>query len=217
MTLAQLLNNFSNDLDSLLAVDISNHTRTAQGVGLAETSVLTVEQLHLITEGLFFSAYRAFENYLENAFILCLVGEPTSRNFVPISYLQPKDVNHARELIKAGQSFLDWTSPDNVISRAETYLEDGKPFNNVLPSHLVPLRNMKKLRNHIAHNSKESEGEYKKLVRDLNNGVLPLQTPTPGELLLQQSSSSASSHYLIELITTLRAVAGQISEFQDTP
>lgn len=183
---------------------------------MAETSVLTVEQLHLITEGLFFSAYRAFENYLENTFILCLVGEPTSGNFVPISYLQPKNVDHARELIKAGQAFLDWTSPDNVMSRAETYLEDGKPFNSVLPGYLVSLRNMKKLRNHIAHNSKESEGEYKKLVRDLYNGVIPLKIPTPGELLLRQSSPSASSHYLIELVAILREVAKQLSEFQNT-
>lgn len=213
MSILGLFEAFSIELDSLLSVNTLNHSRVAQEADSSERNVLSQEQLHLLTEGLFFAAYRAYENYMENVFILCVLGEPTSSGFTANSYLKAKDANHVRDLLKSGQQFLDWTSPNAVILRAETYLEDGKPFKDIMPAHLSDLKNLKTLRNHIAHNSLESRKGYSKLVSAFNNGILPLELPTPGSLLLQQSSPSKPSYYLIDFLSILRTVANQLSHF----
>ena len=78
--------------------------------------------------------------------------------------------------------FLDWTSPNNVIDRAEVYLHNGGPVKLATTSHQQFLGQAKKIRNHISHNSQESRDVYSQVV----NGLLlttPINLPTPGELL----------------------------------
>lgn len=64
MSILELFEGFCTELDSLLSVNVLNHARVTREAGLPETNVLSQKQLHLLTEGLYFAAYRAFENYL---------------------------------------------------------------------------------------------------------------------------------------------------------
>jgi hypothetical protein len=104
--------------------------------------------------------------------------------------------------------FLDWSSPDCVINRAETYLEDGYPVKDVLSANIEILRDLKRIRNHIAHMSKESHTGYLKTVKK-HFGTIPLKVPEAGEFLLLARSGS-SSYYLIEYLQLIDNVATQL-------
>lgn len=142
---------------------------------------------------------------------MCNGNCPTLSNKKPKSFLNPRDFDHAYELIKSGREYLDWTSPTAVIERAETYLKDGDPVKLVFTSNQTILTQMKSIRNYIAHNSNKSSEQYKKILRQLH-GTLPLKIPRPGEFLLQiVPHSSPPTHYLVHYLRKLKAVAADIT------
>jgi hypothetical protein len=204
-------NEFVQNLNSLLSLDQKNQARLASGSGRVARDYISRQQLVLLTEGIFLSAYRDFESFLEDVFLLYTQCKPTLSNKKPKSFLNPRDFSHAYELIKSGREFLDWTSPSAVIDRAETYLKDGEPIKLSFTSNQTILNQMKSIRNHIAHNSTKSLEQYRKVLRQVH-GTLPLRTPRPGEFLLQiVPSSSPSKHYLVHAVDILKMVADDIA------
>ncbi len=109
------------------------------------------------------------------------------------SYLNPKNYKHSRDLLLSSMPFIDWTNPETVMQRAEIYLKDGEPIKSILSGAKRDLLDMKILRNHIAHNSAESNRQYEKMLRRIY-GVAPLNTMTPGKHLIQIKTGSV--HYL---------------------
>ena len=91
------------------------------------------------------------------------------------SFLNPLDFRHTEDLIKSAMPFLDWSSPDAIIGRSELYLKDGFPIKPAIEPHLAELRDFKKIRNHIAHNSTESFNDYLKVLKR-HYTVIPLLT-----------------------------------------
>jgi len=192
------------ELNRLLRLDSENQRRFSGSANMY--------QLELLTESIFFSAYRAYENFLEDTFVLyCLEKESVSGKKYG-SYLKPKNFSHARELIQSSMTHLDWTSPDNVISRAETYLLDGEPFKTPVASSLESLRDMKKLRNHIAHNSRDSKGPYISVITK-HYRTVPLKEPSPGKYLLEMvSRSNPQKYYLVKYIEDIKNVVTAICQ-----
>ncbi len=143
---------------------------------------LATTQLYIINEAILLRAFRAFENLAEEAFIHYTFGHPTLSGVPVTSFIRPKDSRHAYEILRSSQPFLEWNSPTTVITRAETYLDKGGPIKAAYASKQSLIIDMKRVRNHIAHNSQSSLEEYKKL---LNNYLLtiPLAIPEPGEFL----------------------------------
>lgn len=189
-------------LDKLLRLDIDNQKRFSGSVNRY--------QLELLTETVFFYAYREFENFLEDAFVLFSLEKKSISGKKYSSFLKPKNFSHARELLQSGMQFLDWTSPDSVISRAEIYLVDGKPFKTPIASSLESLRDMKKLRNHIAHNSRESRKGYIAVITK-HYRTVPLKEPMPGKYLLEMVSRAAHpKYYLVKYIEDMKNVATAI-------
>ncbi len=165
---------------------------------------LSKQQLHLLTETIFFAAYRSYENFIRDIFLLyCMEKKPKTGARVK-SYLRPKSFSHAECLIQSSMPFLDWASPDTVIDRAEVYLEEGYPVKRPYTMNLSPLRTFRRIRNHIAHNSTSSLEEFKKVLKD-HYGTLPMNIPKPGEFLLVRGKSGANYQLLIflDLIRTL--------------
>ena len=186
------------ELDRLLRLDADNQSRFSGSVNRY--------QLELLTESIFFSAYRGYENFLEDAFVLYCLEKKSISGKKYRSYLKPKNFSHARELIQSHMPYLDWTSPDNVISRAETYLFNGEPFKTPVASTLESLRDMKKLRNHIAHNSKDSKEPYISVITK-HYRTTPLKEPSPGRYLLEiVSNSDPSKYYLVKYIEDIKEV-----------
>jgi hypothetical protein len=163
-----------------------------------------------MTESIFFAAFRAYEGFLGDIFQLyCLEKETRSGRRVR-SYLRPRDFNHSGKLLKSSMHFLDWTSPETIIARAETYLEDGFPIKLPYTTKKSILTDLKRLRNQIAHNSHESFVDYKKVLTGYF-GTLPLSIPSPGEFLLLSSRPAPKKYNLLFYLDFMKEVAGQLT------
>lgn len=171
---------------------------------------LTKAQLHLLTESVFFAAFRAYEQFLRNVFLLYCCGIQSCGRKLVRSFLQPKTIQHAETLLKSSMSFLDWSSPDTLIERAEAYLKDGYPLKTPLTTNLEELRTLKKVRNHIAHMSAESLTEFKKVLKT-HYGTIPLKLPRPGEFLLLKTKNNPTSYYLRSYMDLMENIAMQLT------
>lgn len=195
---------FLAEIRRLEKFDSDNQKRFASG-----TSGLTKRQLILLTESIFFAAFRTYEGFLRDLFLLYCLGRKHSSGKHVHSYLQPIDFAHAETLIRSARDFLDWSSPDSVIERAQLYLVDAYPFEIPLSSRIDALRDYKLLRNHIAHDSSESLDKYLKVLKR-HLGTIPLTLPSPGEFLLMSHPSGAPKYKLLLFFDTVRAVASDL-------
>ncbi len=189
-------------LQDLEQFDRANQIAFTSGASHA----LTKSQMTMLTETIFFNAFREYENFLNELFLLYCMGKKTSSGAKVRSFLRPKDTVHAAALVQSSLSHLDWTSPGNVIARSETYLLNGFPIKDPLTTNLIALQKYKKIRNHIAHGSAESLGEYKKVVKDYY-GTMPLTTPPPGEYLMLTDQADSSKYLLLSCFETFRQVS----------
>ena len=193
---------FIRQIESLIKIDQKNQQNLAS---------FSRSQHHILTEGIFISAFREYEKFIEDVFLLYTLEKPTISNRRTYSYLKPRNFNHALDLVKSSMYFLEWNSPDTIISRAEIYLKDGEPIKTPITSNLVLLKNIRHIRNHIAHNSKESLGKYKNVIRQHYN-VLPMTIPRPGEFLLNMvPSQNPPVHYLLHYLIELKRIAADIT------
>ena len=204
---AGCLNVLMGELSTLRKLDTLNQRQSAAGG--AKIRRLTKGQLYLLTEALFFSAFRTYEHFLRNTFLLYCTSRQSTKRGMAQPYLRPRTTLHAEELIQSSMHFLDWGNPDILIQRAETYLKDGYPVKAAIASHIEALRDLKRVRNHIAHMSKESVVEYMKTLKR-HFSVIPIRVPRPGEYLLLPSRSALGSYYLIEYFDLIQEVARQM-------
>lgn len=182
MSVAEAHNSFRRDITTLFLLD----QRTQ-----AQNPSLVSSQIATINEAIFVRAFRAYENLLESIFIDYVQGENTLGGGNVVSYLRPRDAIHAYEMVKSSQPFLEWNRPSTVLARSETYLDCGGPIKTVLAAKQSLLQDFRKLRNHIAHNSRTSTEDYKKVVQHYLT-TLPLTLPTPGEFLQLSKRERAS-------------------------
>lgn len=200
MSIAKAHTAFRVDITALFFLD----QRTQSGL----TSFTSV-QTATINEAILVRAFRAYENLLESVFLEYVQGKPTLSNLPVVSYLAPRDTDHAYSLIKSSQAFLEWNKPDQVIQRAETYLGNGGgPIKPVIASKQSVLTDIRKIRNHIAHNSRMSSIEYRKVVQHYLQ-TLPLTIPTPGDFLQHTKPKSKHTilrYFLDELADTANAL-----------
>jgi hypothetical protein len=200
------LREFQEELGRLVRFDTENQRNFSASTGSSVRGSLSARQLQLLTESIFFAAFRAYQNFLRDIFLLyCLEKRPRSGKRVR-SYLKPKNFGHAELLIQSQMPFLDWVSPDNVIERAELYLERGFPVRLPYTAGRETFLDMKKIRNHIAHNSKESLREYKKVLRK-HYTIVPLVIPTPGQFLLETDRRHPNKYKLQVYLEFLQQIS----------
>ena len=193
---------FSSELNRLRRFDAENQTNFSGGS-------LSRKQIVFLTESIFFTAFREFENFIRDIFLLYTQEKKNSRNDRVVSYIKPKDFFHAESLIKSSMSFLDWNSPDTVIQRAELFLKDGFPVKLPYSTNRVKLNEYKKLRNHIAHNSIESLEGFKKVLKN-HYGAIPLTIPKVGEFLMVTSRTDPMKYILLEVFDVFESMANQL-------
>ena len=171
---AALLLSFRNEFDILRGFDSQNQSAFSSG----KSPNLTANQLQLLMETVFFRAYRTYEHYIRDIFLLYCTGHSSKSGKAVTSFLNPRDVEHAEQLVKSSMPFVDWGSPDEVIKRAELYLDQGFPIKAPYTSRVAVLRDYKHIRNHIAHASTESLANYRKVLGGYF-GAPPLPLPEP--------------------------------------
>ncbi len=126
---------------------------------------LQKDKIFLIYELSFLQIFLAWEWFIENTFILYMLGRKANSGYRPKTYIKPKDENHAYDLAKGLRDYADWTSPDIIIRKAELYFVDGAPYKNTLRTIIQDIQDIKTLRNAIVHTSTGSREKFKQLVR----------------------------------------------------
>ena len=121
--------------------------------------------LEYTVEYSFLEAFKTWENFVENSFSSHARYNDPVKGKRPYPYLAPKSEKHALELLTLEKDFIDWTSPDNIVSRAEVCFRNSAVITGPIKRNMQDLRDMKKIRNHVAHGSKESERIFKELSR----------------------------------------------------
>lgn len=203
------LRDFRTELDSLERFDAENQAAFSAATRAPGSKKLPQRQLHLLTEAIFFAGFRAYESFVRDVFLLyCMEKKPPSGAKAK-SFIKPKNFNHAEDLIQSSMRFLDWTQPDKVIQRAELYLDNGFPVKLPYTTNLEVLRDFKRIRNHIAHDSKPSLEEYRKVLRK-HYRTIPLTLPSPGEFLLVPERHS-TRYKLLTFFDLMKKVSNDLT------
>jgi len=201
------LNSLKTEFKTLRLFDDKNQNIFSGG---SSAKGLTKSQMFYLTEAIFFASFRCYEQFLRNVFLLYCCGRQSSGRKSVRSYLQPKNIKHAEMLVKSSMPFLDWSSPDVLIERTESYLKDGYPMKIPLSTNIENLRDLKKIRNHIAHMSRESTSDFTRVVRS-HYGTRPLNLPRPGEYLLLSCRNNSSTYYLEKYMKVMEDVAEKVT------
>ena len=201
--MSTVLKDFHTEIKRLEIFDSQNQKNFQKGT-------LSKQQLHLLTEAIFFAAFRAYEGFIRDIFILYCMGKTPTRRMKVKSYLKPKSFTHTEELMQSSMRFLDWASPETVIERAELYLEDGSPIKLPCVANLSNLRTFRRIRNHISHNSTTSLEDFKKVLRD-HYGTIPLTIPKPGEFLLVGEKRDPTRYKLLTFLELMRVLSLQLT------
>ncbi len=205
-----VLRDFNQEIERLERYDRENQQKFSRSVSSTGKVRISRHQLHMLTESIFFRGFVAYENFLRDTFLLYCLHKPTTTNKKVHSYVNPMDFLHAERLIQSSMNYLDWDSPDSLIKRAELYLEQGFPFKGALTSNLSLLKDYKHIRNHIAHNSKESYSNYIRVLRH-HFSTMPLVIPCPGEFLLISEKNNPHKYKLLTFFDVMKKVAGNLT------
>ena len=165
------------------------------------------EILNLSIEYVFLEAYKCWENFVEDIFVSHSRYNKPISGVKPGPYLKPRDEAHALDLLKLEKDYIDWTSPDAIISRAEICFTNSQIVVDPIKLSIRDLRDSKKLRNCIAHGSKESIRIFGELCRS-NVGMVGI---TPGEYLNKTSPDKINNYnvyYLNLYKKLLNAISG---------
>lgn len=119
----------------------------------------------MVVKQSFVSVFTEWEHFLENSTIAYALGFPSVKGHHLTRFVLPKDEEHANQLIKGTSTYPDWSNMEIVIKLADALFEGGKPYVDALNGFSSKYKEMKKVRNHIVHNSIKSSNEFDSLVR----------------------------------------------------
>lgn len=162
-----------------------------------------------INELAFLKSFLSWEAFLEEAFILYLLGMKSPRGFCPVRYAVPMNRQHAADLLASDARHTDWTAADRVIDRANRFFKAGRPFVSAIRPHTNLLNNLKTIRNAISHASDEATEKFETLVR--NELTYYPTGMTPGTFLMTLiPGSTPPKTYLQRYTETLQTMAESI-------
>jgi hypothetical protein len=162
-----------------------------------------------MTELAFLRAYLAWEVFLEEAFVLYLLGMRAPRGRMPRRYTFPPHRRAAEQwVIPEGRPFAKWDAVA-VANRAERFFSGGGPFTPALRSQQAVLDDMKTIRNAVAHESQNAQYKFETLVR-VKLTSLPPRLTVGSFLLTTVPASTPAASFLDSYLARLELVASLI-------
>jgi hypothetical protein len=140
-----------------------------------------------LTEVAFLRAFTGWEIFLEETFLLYLLGHRPPKGRPPYRYGFPPDQEAAIEWCKDTREYAKWNVSD-VRRRADRWFRDGKPFTPALQGQQSRLDQLVTIRNAIAHESSSARGKFETLVRNELQAVPP--NTTVGSFLMTTKPNS---------------------------
>lgn len=144
-----------------------------------------------LAEAIAFRIYRSYERFARALFLHGCTSGKTPKGTPIVSKLQCENWETAEEILKAGNRFLDWGSPVATMKLAELIFENGFPMKEVIGPIHSTLIDLQRVRNFIAHDSREAVSGFKKVI---SNYVSTGSTDpdSAGELLLSRKNRRES-------------------------
>jgi hypothetical protein len=190
-----------------LAIDAYNWSLLTSG---ARSPLISRKRRDSLTELAFFRAFLAWEAFLEESFILYLIGQLPPCGRAPQRYAFPPNQQAAIDwVIPEGRPFAEWTDTGRVRSRAERFFKAGRPFASVLTNNQHTLEDARILRNAIAHASSNAHQKFEQLVR-IKLGVFPANLTVGGFLGMTVPASTPPSSFLEFYFSKIEFAAKQI-------
>lgn len=146
-----------------------NNTRSRMEILFAARRINRTD-LDSVYEALFLRAVTSFESFLEDLFILILLGRVQySQNRVKV-LMSASSKEALMQILLQGNAFMNWLPFANVEKRARLYLKDGRPFTDLNDGDKSQLKTITVIRNAIAHKSDHALSEFERTV----TGSIPL-------------------------------------------
>lgn len=172
--------------------------------------LISLQRRYAITELAFFTAFLAWEAFLEESFVLYLAGRKVARARSPRRYAFPPNLQTATQwVIPEGQDYASWTIASRVSVRAERFFQGGWPYAPVLRSNQAALDESRVLRNAIAHASASAQAKFENLVRN-RMGALPANVTVGAFLGMVVPRSRPPMSFLEHYLGKIEFAARQI-------
>jgi len=171
---------FSRTLDEArsLANDAQKWAVPKKAGGRAQ---ITAQRRDTFTEVAFLRAFTGWEIFLEETFLLYLIGHKAPKAARPVRCGFPANRDAASEWCADGKPYAKWNVAD-VQRRADRWLRSGVPYTPVFQGQQAHLNKLITIRNAIAHESSDARNKFETLVRN-ELGALPPNT-TVGNFLI---------------------------------
>lgn len=162
-----------------------------------------------IAELAFLRGFASFESFLEETFVLYLMGRKPQRGRVPHRFVFPPDRRSANDwLVPEGRSYAAWDAV-SVRQRAERFFRKGRPFAPALRGSQASLDETKIIRNAIAHHSVKAQQPLQNLVRN-KIGIMPRNLSVGGFLYTIVPKETPPLSFLEFYLDRVEKVALQI-------
>jgi hypothetical protein len=185
--------------------------RWSSGNSRGGVRLISGERRHSLYEFAFLKAFLGWETFLEDSFILYLVGRAPVRGRPPVRYAFPPSRRAAVAwVLPEHREYAEWAKAADVIVRANRFFRDGRPFTPVLQSIQNALEEMRKIRNAIAHVSASSQEKFEQVAR-LRLGVVPHDLTVGRFLAMDVPRASPPSCFLEVYFAKLEFCARRIA------
>ena len=171
---------------------------------------ISTTQRDSMIELAFLRGFLAWESFLEESFILHMLGKRPRRGRAPVRYVLPPNRKLALELAASGLDYAKWENAAAVATRATRFFRNGRPYTEPLRGKQNTLNDAKTLRNAVAHRSEAARRKFEALARNELGGVLPPRLTVGGFLERTRPQSVPPESFLEYYLGTLRLVAEEI-------
>jgi len=171
----------------------------------------TITYRDMLIELAFLHMFLAWERFLEESFLLYMLGKKSPRRYAPQCFVTPPTRAHAflLTLPERGRSYAEWDNAEDVRKRAKRFFKKGDPYESVLSDHTHILKDIQTIRNAIVHRSISSREKFDNVVR-INLGYLPYKLPVGNFLIKQVSGHAVPISYLDYYLNGLNKAARDI-------
>ncbi len=161
-----------------------------------------------LTEMAFLRAFTGWEIFLEETFLLYLMGHQAPKGQPPRRYGFPPNEEAASEWCTEGKEYAKWNVSD-VRRRANRWFRQGKPFTPALQGQQSRLDQLTTIRNAIAHESSAARGKFETLVRN-ELQALPPSTSVGSFLITTKPNSNPPISFMEFYLSEVKRVGQNI-------
>ena len=189
---------------------------TALALHNTQPEMFSEAMKNMLTESVVLQLFGRWERFLESIFIEYMCGGKSANGSAAVRYVFPTGAEHAYQLVQNVNAYPDWADLEKVSKNANNFFENGGPF-GVLNTMKAEINAIRKVRNAIAHTSKNATEKFEDLVRG-KVGYLP-ERITPAKFLSEykigkrKKDPTFCEHY----IEYLKSVAGILVEYSVEP